>query len=248
MSSSISSIGGNSAMMMQGMRGLKHPDPTQMAENLFSKLDTTGQGYITKSELQTALDKVSSSSSSSSSTTSSVDDMFSQLDTDSDGKVTKQEFSDTLKKVAEQLDNQAMSMNGGMQGGDMNGMGGMPPPPPPQDSDTGLTKDQLTSAAKEASSSDSTTSSSLTNLANNFDTADTNGDGKVSFMEAMVYELKTSSSDSSSSSTSTDAISSASGSDLNAKVMSQIMKLMQAYGVGNDQNNNSLLSTLSVTA
>lgn len=246
--SSINSIGGNSAMMMQGMRGLKRPDPTQMAENLFSKLDTTGQGYITKSELQTALDKVSSSSPSSS-TTSSVDDMFSQLDTDSDGKVTKQEFSDTLKKVTEQLDNQAISMNGGMQGGGMSGIGGMPPPPPPQDSDTGLTKDQLTSAAKEASSSDSTTSSSLTNLANNFDTADTNGDGKVSFMEAMVYELKTSSSDSSSSSTSTDTSSSASSSDLNAKVMSQIMKLIQAYGAGNDQNNsNSLLSTLSVTA
>lgn len=247
MSSSISSIGGNSAMTMQGMRGMKRPDPTQMADNLFSKLDSSGQGYLTKADLQTAFDKVSSSSSSSStssSTASSVDDLFSKLDGNGDGKVTKQEFSDTLKKVADQLDNQAMSMrmNGGMQGA----MGG----------DGGMTKDQLTTAAKEASSSDSTASSSLTNLVNNFDKADTNSDGKVSFQEAMAYQQKTASSDSSSSSASTSSSTSAgstssasNSSDLDTKVLAQIMKLMQAYSLGGDQAGSSgLLSTLSVTA
>ena len=97
--SSISGIGSNYGMMMQGMGGMKRPDPTQMANQLFSKLDTSGQGYLTKSDLQSALDSVSSSSASSS-TTSSVDDLFSKLDTNSDGKVTQQEFSDTLQKVA----------------------------------------------------------------------------------------------------------------------------------------------------
>jgi len=36
---------------------------------------------------------------------------------------------------------------------------------------------------------------------------------------------------------------------LNAKVMMQIMKLMQAYNIGNDQSQtNNLLTTLSVSA
>jgi Ca2+-binding EF-hand superfamily protein len=218
---------------MQSMR-------TKMAESLFSKLDTSGQGYLTKTDLQAALDKISSSSASSS-TTSSVDDLFSKLDTDSDGKVTQQEFSDTLQKVAEQLDNQVMSMrmSGGMGG--MSGMGGMPP-----GGDDGMTKDQLTTAAKDASSSDSTASTALTNLANNFDEADTNGDGKVSFQEALIYQQKTASSDSSSSSGTT---ASASSNDLDKKALSQIMKLIQAYGIGGDQTSGSSpLSTLSVSA
>ena len=236
MSSSIGSIGSSYSTTMQSMR-------TKMAESLFSKLDTSGQGYLTKTDLQAALDKVSSSSASSS-TTSSVDDLFSKLDTNSDGKVTQEEFSDTLKKVAEQLDNQAMSMR--MSGG-MNGMGGMPPPPPPQDGDSGFTKDELTSQLSEIGSSDSKRSALISNIVNNFDKADTDGDGKVSFKEAMAFDQSTSSS-STSSSTSTDASSSTSSSDLNAKLLSQIMKLMQAYGLGNDETRNSLLSTLSVTA
>ena len=230
MSNSISGIGGNSAMMMQGMRGMTRPDPTQMANDLFSKIDTSGQGYLTKSDLQSALDKVSSSSSSSS-TTSSVDEMFKQFDTNGDGKITKQEFSDTLKKVADQLDQQfqSMRMNGGMSG-----MGGVPP----GGDSGGLTKDQVTTAAEEVSSSDSKASSALTNLAKNFDTADTNQDGKVSFQELVAYEQKTS-----STSSSTEASSASSNSD-SAKVMMQIMKLMHAYNIGGDQNS----STISVSA
>jgi len=113
----------------------------------------------------------------------------------------------------------------------------------------GLTKSQLTTAAKETSSSDSTASSSLTNLVNNFDKADTNGDGKVSIKEAIAYDQKTSSSSTTSASTSTDANSSDSNNDLETKLLSQIMKLMQAYGIGGDQTSgSSLLSTLSVTA
>ena len=271
MSSSISSVGSNSAMMMQGTR-MRRPDPTQMADNLFSKLDSSGQGYLTKADLQSAMDGVSStgsssstSSTSSSTSTSSVDDLFSKLDTNGDGKVTKQEFSDTLKKVAEQLGSQAMQANGGMHGsgmgGGMNGMGGMPPPPPPQGGDgdggsdgSGFTKDQLSSQLKEIGSSDSQRSSTISDVVNNFDKADTNSDGKVSFKEAMAYEQSSSSSASSSSSsastsssTSTGSTSSTSNNDLDTKILAQIMKLMQAYSTGNDQA-SSLMSTLSVTA
>ena len=116
--SSIGGISGSNGMMMQGMH---RPDPAKMAENLFAKLDTRGQGYVEKSDLQSAFDKISSSSDQS----SSVDELFTKLDTNSDGKVTKSEFTDALKKVAEELDNQFMSsrMSGGMGGMPSGGMG-----------------------------------------------------------------------------------------------------------------------------
>ena len=245
MNGSISGIGSNSPMM-QGMRGMKRPDPTQMANDLFSKLDTAGQGYIQKSDLQAAFDKVSSSSSPSGNTPS-VDEMFKQFDGNSDGKVTKQEFSDTVKKVADQLDEQfqSMRMNGGVQGGGMSGRGGMPPPPggmpPGGGNGGGLTKDQVTTAAKEVGSTDSKASSALTNLAKNFEAADTNQDGKVSLQELVAFEQKTSS----SSSSPTAEAGSASATTDSSKVMMQIMKLMQAYNIGGDQNSSS---TISVSA
>lgn len=232
MSNSIGGIGGGSgsAMMMQGMR---RPDPAKMAENLFSKLDTSGQGYIQKSDLQTAFDNISSTSTSEK--TSSVDELFSKLDTDSDGKVTKQEFSDTLKKVTEELDSQMMNMrmNGGM---------------PPGGESGGLTKDQLTSAAKEVGSTSSSAASSIQNLANNFDQADTDGDGKVSFKEAMAYQQETAATESSAATASADNASSASGSGDDAKVMMQIMKLMHAYGAGSAPSGNGMLAMLSASA
>jgi Ca2+-binding EF-hand superfamily protein len=234
MSNNISGIGSNYLSMTQGMGGMKRPDPTQMADSLFSKLDTSGQGYITKSDLQSALDKASSSSSSSS-TTSSANDLFSKLDSNGDGKVTKQEFSDTLKKVAEQLDNQFMNMR-------LNASAGGPS----SGTDGGFTKDELTSQLSQIGSSGSQRSSTISDIIKNFDKADSNGDGKVSAQEAMAYEQSKASS-SSSSSTSTDSASSTSSTDVNAKLLMQIMKLMQAYNIGNDQI-NSPLSTLSVSA
>lgn len=88
---SISSVSSSSAMQqgMGGVRGMQRPDPSKMAENLFSQLDTSGQGYIQKGDLQSAFDQLSSSSSDSSSGSTNIDDLFASLDTNSDGKVTK---------------------------------------------------------------------------------------------------------------------------------------------------------------
>lgn len=228
--SSINSIGSMSSMAM--MQGMRRPDPAKMAENLFDKLDTSGQGYLQKSDLQTAFDSIASVSGSSSGTSSNVDDLFSKLDTDSDGKVTKDEFSSSLNKLAQQLDEQFQSMR--MQGG-MGGMGGMPPPA----KDTGFTKDELSSQLEAAGSSDS----KLSSIVQNFDKADTDGDGKVSFLEAMAY-------DQSSKSSSTAATSgngaTTSASDSEGQLMLQIMRLMQAYSIGGE--NNSRTFQLSVTA
>jgi Ca2+-binding EF-hand superfamily protein len=248
MSSSIGSIGSNiTTMMMQGKQGMKRPDPAQMADNLFSKLDTSGQGYIQKSDLQTAFDKISSTSSSSSDSSSSVNELFSQLDTNGDNKVTKQEFSDSLKKMAEQFESAVMNQhrNEGMQSGGMRGMppGGMMPPG--GGDSAGLTKDQLTSLSNDIGSSDSTASSKISNLIENFDKADTDQDGKVSMQEAKAFDQASSSS---SADSSTDVSAATSSANLEKKLMQQIAQLMQAYVVGADQNSNGLQSTLSISA
>lgn len=255
--SSISSVGSYASSSIQS--AMRRPDPSKMAEDLFSKLDTKGQGYIEKSDLTTALSKVSSTSSSA-----SADDIFSQLDSDGDGKVTKDELSSSLQKMADQMDAQFASMRMSQAMGDQGGMGGqggpggagnMPPPPPPGD-DAGFTKDELSSQLEEIGSSDSQRSSLISKVVNNFDAADTDGDGKVSFKEAMAYDqstqassvASTSGSSSSSSSTSSDSSSSSSSNDLNAKVMLQIMRLMHAYGEGSYTNASAAGSALSVSA
>ena len=247
---SISGISNSSAMMqgMSGMRAMQRPDPAQMAENLFTQLDTSGQGYLQKADLQSALDKLSSSASSTSDS-SNVDELFASLDADSDGKVTKNEFTDGLKKLQDSLEQQFQDgrMQMAMQADGMNGMGGMPPPPPAQGgNDEGFTKDELSSQLKETGSSDSSRSSQISSIVQNFDKADTNTDGKVSFQEAMAYQQSTTSQQSTATSEdSTTASSASSTGNSETKVMMQIMKLMHAYMANNSASTSS---TLSVSA
>lgn len=254
---SISSVSSSSAMQqgMGGVRGMQRPDPSKMAENLFSQLDTSGQGYIQKGDLQSAFDQLSSSSSDSSSGSTNIDDLFASLDTNSDGKVTKKEFTDTLKKLQDSLEQQLQdgrmqmaTQAGGM--GAMNGMVGMPPPPPQGGNDQGFTKDELSSKLEKAGSSDSTQSNLISNIIQNFDKADTDHDGKVSFQETMAYQQSTNTSGSGEVAASTPShsrttSSTPSGNNSDAKVMMQMMKLMQAYMT---DNSSSSSSTLSVSA
>ncbi|MBU1426458.1 MAG: EF-hand domain-containing protein [Gammaproteobacteria bacterium] len=207
--------------MMQSMR-------QKMAEDLFAQLDTSGQGYIDKSTLQTALDSASSSTGSTSSA-SNVDELFSKLDANGDGKVTQQEFTDTLQQVENQLQANANLQSGGM------------PPPPPPPNDAGFTKEELTAQLNEVGSTDSKRSALLTNIVNNFDEADTNEDGKVSMQEAMAYEQSASTTAAStSSSDNTSSTSDTSATDTAARILQQIMLLMQAYGSDSNSNSNTL--------
>lgn len=109
MSSAIGGAGGCSSA--GGMSGMQRPDSSKLVDNLFSKLDTKGQGYIEKSDFQGAFDKVASKSAS-------ADDVFKALDGNDDGKITKQEMSDSVTKLADQLvsqlQNMRMSGNGGV--------------------------------------------------------------------------------------------------------------------------------------
>lgn len=243
----MSSIGSATSYASSVMPQHRHrPDPSKMADNLFSQLDTQSKGYLEKSDLQSAFSQLSGTSSStgSSTDTASVDDVFNQLDSNGDGKVTKDEMSSSLQKLADQLDSQFDQMR--MSGG------GMPPPPPSGGKgDAGFTKDQLQSQLSEIGSSDSKRSDLITKIVNNFDKADTDSDGKVSMQEAMAYDQKTSSSATTSSgSTASGTSSSASASDSASSeqaIMKRIMELVQAYN-SNDSTKTSLLGALSVSA
>lgn len=248
MTSSIGSSYGSMQMMHR-------PDPTQMASKLFSKLDTKNQGYIEKSDLQSAFSQISGSSSSSGSDTG-VDEVFKQLDGDGDGKITKDEMTSGFKKLADELDSQFNNMrmngfggqghHGGMQG--MGGAGGMPPPPPQGGQDTGFTKDELTSQLQEMGSADSKRSDLISSIVNNFDKADTDGDGKVTMQEARAYkESSQNASDRGSSSGSASSTASTDSSDAK-QIMHKIMQLMHAYGGGQDAGQSGLASLLSVSA
>jgi Ca2+-binding EF-hand superfamily protein len=245
----MNSIGGGGYSKMPPM---KRQDSTQLAETLFSKLDTSGQGYIQKSDLQSAFDKIATTSSTGGST-STVDELFSKFDGNDDGKVTKREFSDTVKKLSSQLDEHFAStrMQNAMPGGGisgMNGSGGMPPPPPPPGDGPSLSKDELSSTLNQIGPSDSR-SNMMSNILSNFDQADTDGDGKVSFKEAMAYDQAKPTSEASrqSSLSGTDSAVGSSSNDLNLQLMQQIMRLADAYGVASEAR-SAVGTSLSTTA
>ena len=152
---------------------------------------------------------------------------------------------DRMQKLAESLDSQFDEMR--MQAG-------MPPPPPPAESDAGFTEEELTDQLAEIGSTDSARASLISNVVNNFDAADTNEDGKVSFQEAIAYDKAnpTSSSSAATDSTSstdstTSATSVASSDKTDAQVFRQLMELLRTYGESDDSTKN-LLSTLVTTA
>lgn len=197
---------------------------------LFSKIDSKRQGYIEKSDLASIFQSISGSGDDS-----SVEDLFSMLDSDSDGKVTEREFSTTLSKLQQQLEDQfgQMRMQQGMQG--------MPPPPP--QNDEGFTQDELQAQLEEIGDTDSQRASLISNIVSNFEAADTDGDGKVSFAEAMAYDKSQQGGGSDSATTS--ASTTVSGESSQYDAVSRILQLLQAYSRPDDSNISSLLDTLA---
>lgn len=82
------------------------------ADSVFSKLDTKKQGYIEKTDLQSALSATDDGGGMQS---GDIDDAFSALDGDGDGKVTRSELTDAMTKLSDQLNAQfdASRVNGG---------------------------------------------------------------------------------------------------------------------------------------
>ena len=187
----------------------------------FSKLDTKNQGYLEVTDLETAFGNIASTSSTgatnsdstSSSTGStnttgnntSINDLFKKLDSDGDGKVTKSEFSDGIKKLSDALETQFnVRRTRGAEGSRP-----PPPPPPPEGGDdtdqTGLDKTQLTDLSAEVGKTNSSAGAALSQVAQNFEAADTNQDGKVSLQETLAYLEKTTTTNTQASSTSATA-------------------------------------------
>ncbi len=205
MSMSISSSSSAASAMMFSRTGgaRQRPDASQMAEDLFSKLDTQSKGYLEASDLASALGSNSSSTSSA-----SAEEVFKSLDSDSDGKLTKTELSDGLKKVQDQLESSFQAMR-------TKGKGDMPPPPPPQGGN---------------GDADSDTDSTSSSQSASYDPADTNKDGTVSATEALAYALSNSSSTSSSSDASTSSSSTdttASNTDIANALDSMMQNVLQ---------------------
>ncbi|WP_018411540.1 EF-hand domain-containing protein [Methyloversatilis thermotolerans] len=237
---SISGIGSSIASSMyssQAASRSQKPDAANMASELFAMLDTSGKGYIEASDLSSALE--------SSDSAGSAESLFSTMDADSDGKVTEQELSSLLQKVAEQLEDSFGAARVG------EAMGNRPPPPPPggmggaQGEDEGLTVDQLSTMAEEAEASGNTTmASELSSLAESFEEADANQDGKVTFQEAQAYRE-------SQSSESGDAASSRPAPPDDAqreeRMLARVLEMLKQYS-GNESSNDSSAATLSVSA
>jgi len=146
---------------------------SSMVNSLFSRIDTSNQGYIDKAGLKTAFQEITSSDSDSSS--SSVDAIFDKFDSDSDGKLTKTEMTDGMTKLAQELNNQFN------QSRLTNGTNSL-------ENTSGYTKDELTSLIDQVGDSDSKRTSLMSSIVSNFDKADTDGNGKVSNEEAMAYD------------------------------------------------------------
>ncbi len=240
----MSSIGnlGSAAMAtsytgVSGAQRRPRLDPGEMAKDLFSKLDTTGKGYIEQSDLESALSGLSSARSTQGvSGVASAEQIFTQLDGNGDGKVTEDEMSTSISKLAESLDNQfnQSRMQGGM------------PPPPPGGNGPALSKDELTSKLSEMGSSDSAQSSLMSKIVENFEAADTNQDGKVSFQEAMNYDRANPSSASTSSETASASVAGSEKTD--AQVFRQILELLHYYGNGGQSGQDARSSQVSTLA
>ena len=234
--SSISSVGSSLASsytVNSAASRPQRPDPAQMAEDLFSKLDTSGKGYIEQSDLESALSGLTNSTSSQQG--ASASQIFGQLDGDGDGKVTQGEMSSSFTQLAQALDDQFNQSR--MQGG-------MPPPPPPPGGDTGLAKDELSSQLSAIGDSDSAQSSLMSDIVNNFDAADTNQDGKVSFQEATAYDQA--SSTSAGTSSSAGGVASADSSKTDAQIFRQIVDLLRSYGNGDGSEQSGLSAAASL--
>ena len=181
--SSISSISGSSTLAAYSgvnnsasVNNKQKAQTSSVVDKLFEKLDTKQQGFLDQNELQVTL---SANVSGNSTSSASADDMFSAMDADGDGKITKQELGNTLQSLFDKMDNLAASMR--VRGGGDKGNGDK------SGANEGFTKDQLTQMAQDTSSTDSKRSSFMSEIAANFEAADSNGDGKVNRDEAKTY-------------------------------------------------------------
>lgn len=143
---------------------------TEAAGNLFGKLDSQNKGYLEQSDFSSLLSGLQNDETSTKS-----EELFSSLDSDNDGQLTNSEFSDNFSNLLYSAQ------------GIIGPMGSRPAPP----EDSGKSKAELTALLEELEQDDEKSTEGLQSLLDNFDTADADGDGKVTMQEAMTYREST---------------------------------------------------------
>lgn len=164
MVSSISNANGRVAM----------PPPPLKPEEAFKKIDSANKGFITVSDLASAIVKFSPEGMSLSQADAEqvAKEAFSRMDADTDGQVTSREFQDAAPRGPE---------GGGPQAGRPPGPPQGPPPGGGQGGPSGLGGPGGPSGPPNAKAASSTQS---------FDPADTNQDGTVSEVERIADAIK----------------------------------------------------------
>lgn len=227
---SISGVGSSMASAMQSAMQANRPqkpDASAMAADVFAMLDSSGKGYIDSSDLAGALESTGSSVS--------AEDLLGAMDGDGDGKVTEQELGSLLQKVADQLEDSFGASRVGQAMGNR--------PPQPAGEDEGMSVEQLGAMAEEAEASGSAEASELAALVESFDEADTDGDGEVSFQEAMAFrESEEAASGASSDSRQPPPDETA----RDERMLARVLQMLQEYT--GDSSTASTGSTLSVSA
>lgn len=152
--------------------------PPPKPEDAFKKIDNTNKGFITETELASAIVQFSPQGVrlSQADAQAVAKDAFSKMDANADGKVTGREFIDAAPKNSPQSDSA-----GGRPSGPLSG-------PPPGGGAGGQ------GGAKGASGSSANQS---------YDPADTNQDGTVSELERLAYASNSQAANASDSSTAT---------------------------------------------
>ncbi len=166
--------------------GTKHSATSEssFAEALLTSMDSDSSGSIDSAEFSSAALALSISDESA------ISSAFTALDSDGDGSVSSDELNTALTQMSSSA------------------AGSMPPPPPSGENDVGLSADEMTSMLEEVSSTDENLASLLSSVVENFDAADADGDGKVTFAEAMSYQR---SSESNTDTTEMSTVSAAGG-------------------------------------
>lgn len=197
---------GQSAYSMGSMSTLQlsKQQLTEAGGNLFGQLDSQNKGYLEQNDFSSLLSGLQNEQAQNKS-----EELFSSLDSDGDGQLTSTEFSDNFSNLL-------YSAQGTM--------GHRPLPP----QDSGKSKDELTALLEDVEQQDEKAAEGLQSLLDNFDTADADGDGKVTMQEAKSFRE---SQQTESSSLASKVSSSSDNSESISKLLNRtLQQLMDTYG------------------
>jgi hypothetical protein len=214
-------------------------------ERVFSNLDTEGKGYLDANDFATALESLgleSSPESDENLTLPGAEDIVSALDLDGDGKVSSSDLSGGMRSLTDSLSF--------LQGrASVDEPVAMPPPP---DGSVGFTEEELSAelaALTEAGAEDEEQTLVLSSILSQFDTVDTDADGRVDGFEAMAFTQALEGGGAGSSETAesgetgsgTDAADATDTTQASNELllMRRILQLVEAYGSSNGVTESS---------